>query len=50
MLLPVFHWKLFDEAKLKPAHGRGLVIDMLAILKTLILRMRTAGELVFKQN
>ena len=37
------------EAKLKPTHGRGLVIDMLAILRMLILRMRTAGKLIFKQ-
>ena len=35
---------------MKPIHGQGLVIDMLAISKTLILRMRTAGKLVFNQN
>ena len=38
------------EAKLQPTHERGLVMDILAIFKTLKVRMHTAGELVFKQN
>ena len=35
---------------MKSTHGQGLVIEMLAILKMLILHMHTADELFFKQN
>ena len=45
-----FCCKFLNEAKLKPAHGQSLVIDMLAILNTSILPMGTADKLVFKQN
>ena len=35
---------------MKPAYKQSLVIDMLAIFKKSILRMRSAGKLAFKQN
>ena len=47
--VPVFRWKLFNQGQIVAytcCVGWGLVIDMLAILKTLILRNDTAGKLV----